>query len=511
MGKSNVLLLGFDGLDFRHINRFSDSLPNFTRLKGRGPSGPLASTFPPMTPSAWPSIYTGVDPSHHGVYDFRDVPDRPGPGEDTVDRTDVTAPALWNYLTVLDVPSIALNVPMTSPPDDVNGVIVPGFTTPVDATGHPTGIIEELSAALGREYRIYPESDTVPAYLDIFRMRTKASKYLLDEYEWRFAFFQLQHTDSVFHYRDDEEDFRRVIEAADEYLGEMLDYVGSDTHIIVCSDHGIDRTRGHTIYVNQLLHDQGYLQLEETQATDKSGYSTPPQIQRFINTILTSGYQALNRLGVAEQFRSVLPTDTLKDTTRRPVDWHSSVAYCRSGTELGIRINRTALEQTELFEFGAMEVQDELISYLSELQTPDGTPAFEYVKPREAVYDGGKHIQDAPDVVCMPFTRGNTISPDVFGPSFRPNDSYEHRPNGVFIGSSPMLQTENDIQISHTDIAPTVMSLLDVPVPERMCGQPPDELGLETTSEVYEDVPYVSAGGENDSQVTNRLRDLGYL
>jgi predicted AlkP superfamily phosphohydrolase/phosphomutase len=158
-----------------------------------------------------------------------------------------------------------------------------------------------------------------------------------------------------------------------------------------------------------------------------------------------------------------------------------------------------------------MEVQDELISYLSELQTPDGTPAFEYVKPREAVYDGGKHIQDAPDVVCMPFTRGNTISPDVFGPSFRPNDSYEHRPNGVFIGSSPMLQTENDIQISHTDIAPTVMSLLDVPVPERMCGQPPDELGLETTSEVYEDVPYVSAGGENDSQVTNRLRDLGYL
>lgn len=511
MSESNVLLLGFDGLDFRHLDRFDASLPNFTRLREQGPSGPLESTFPPMTPSAWPSIYTGVDPSHHGVFDFCDVPDQPGPSEDTVDRTDVEAPALWNYLTALDIPSITLNAPMTAPVDDVNGVVVPGFAAPPDATGQPAGIVDELTAALGREYRIYPESDTVSAYIDAFQMRTEASKFLLDEYEWRFAFLQLQHTDSVFHYCDDEDDFRRVIRAADEYLGAMLDYVGADTHVLVCSDHGIDRTRGHVVYLNQLLHDEGYVQLEETQLSTETGRSKLPSIKGSVGSILASGYQALDRVGVAEQLRSVLPTNRLKDATRHSVDWDSSIAYCRSGTELGVRINRSKANREGLTETDVDGLRAEIISLLSDLRTPDGTPAFEYVKPREAVYDGGKHIQDAPDILCMPFTRGNTISPDVLGPTFRPNDSYEHRPNGVFIGSSSILRGGNEIPISHTDIAPTVMALLDRPIPERMCGRPPDGLGLETTTETYDDVPFVSGEGENDSEVTDRLRDLGYL
>ncbi len=39
-------------------------------IRKEGVETELESTFPPWTGSAWPSIYTGVDPAHHGVYSF---------------------------------------------------------------------------------------------------------------------------------------------------------------------------------------------------------------------------------------------------------------------------------------------------------------------------------------------------------------------------------------------------------------------------------------------------------
>jgi len=35
-----------------------------------GRVGPLTSQLPPWTPSAWPSLYTGVNPGKHGVFGF---------------------------------------------------------------------------------------------------------------------------------------------------------------------------------------------------------------------------------------------------------------------------------------------------------------------------------------------------------------------------------------------------------------------------------------------------------
>ncbi|MFC6798826.1 alkaline phosphatase family protein [Haladaptatus sp. DYSN1] len=94
-----ILVLGFDALDFEYLNRFSDELPNFASLRSKGVATPLASTMPPWTGSAWPSMYTGVDPSYHSVYDFFSH-DARAPTESTlITRNDVRAPALWNYLT----------------------------------------------------------------------------------------------------------------------------------------------------------------------------------------------------------------------------------------------------------------------------------------------------------------------------------------------------------------------------------------------------------------------------
>src|SRR6056297_483582 len=110
--KHNTVVVGFDALDFRYLDAFESSLPNFERLRSEGVEAPLESTFPPWTGSAWPSMYTGTDPSHHGTYGFFRHDNYPDEG-DVVSRADVDAPALWNYCSSEGLSSVVCNVPVT--------------------------------------------------------------------------------------------------------------------------------------------------------------------------------------------------------------------------------------------------------------------------------------------------------------------------------------------------------------------------------------------------------------
>jgi len=67
-----VLILGVDGLDPKLLQTFMDEgfLPNFKQLISEGDFKPLETTMPPLSPVAWSSFITGLDPAGHGIFDF---------------------------------------------------------------------------------------------------------------------------------------------------------------------------------------------------------------------------------------------------------------------------------------------------------------------------------------------------------------------------------------------------------------------------------------------------------
>lgn len=67
-----VLVLGVDGLDPTILQRYVDQgrMPNFKRLIAQGDFTPLETTMPPLSPIAWSTFITGMDPGGHGIYDF---------------------------------------------------------------------------------------------------------------------------------------------------------------------------------------------------------------------------------------------------------------------------------------------------------------------------------------------------------------------------------------------------------------------------------------------------------
>ena len=66
------VILGLDGMDHALTKKFlaEGKLPNFAKLRDQGCFKPLATTVPSISPVAWSSFQTGVNPGKHNIFDF---------------------------------------------------------------------------------------------------------------------------------------------------------------------------------------------------------------------------------------------------------------------------------------------------------------------------------------------------------------------------------------------------------------------------------------------------------
>ena len=173
-----VVILGFDGMDPELADRYmkEGKLPNLAKLREQGTFRNLATTIPPISPVAWSSFLTGVNPGKHNIYDFL-TPDRGrylpelssarirGPKRNLklgkyvipLGRTQIKAlrkgVPFWHYLGEAGVFCSVIRVPITFPPEKFPGVLLSGMCVP-DIQGtqgtfsfHTTRIAKKESAA----------------------------------------------------------------------------------------------------------------------------------------------------------------------------------------------------------------------------------------------------------------------------------------------------------------------------------------------------------------------------
>lgn len=150
-----VIIVGLDGMDPGLATRFmqEDRLPNFQRLAERGVFRPLDTSNPSMSPVAWSTFSTGVDPSRHGIYDFitRD-PCTCAPMLSSTEIRDAKKVLnIGRYMVPLEKPKIKLlrkgtpfwkllgdkhihsiiqRVPITFPPEPFRGLLLSGMCVP---------------------------------------------------------------------------------------------------------------------------------------------------------------------------------------------------------------------------------------------------------------------------------------------------------------------------------------------------------------------------------------------
>ncbi len=150
-----VVIIGLDGMDPGITTRFFQEgrLPTLRKLAEQGVFRPLDTSNPSMSPVAWSTFATGVDPSGHGIYDFltRD----PCTYAPMLSSTDIQnakrvlqigkyiiplekpkikllqkSQAFWKLLGERNIPSIIQRVPITFPPVPFKGLLLSGMCVP---------------------------------------------------------------------------------------------------------------------------------------------------------------------------------------------------------------------------------------------------------------------------------------------------------------------------------------------------------------------------------------------
>jgi len=163
-----LLIIGFDGATFDLIRPWAAEgyLPNLARLMAEGVTADLASTLPPVTSPAWPTFMTGVNPGQHGVFDFIQPH---GDNFTLVNSTRIRQPTLWQRLSALGYRAGVLNVPVTYPPQPINGFVITDILSPRNATiSHPADLIARYQDTPGDDgrplgpYRVAPDVQYKP-------------------------------------------------------------------------------------------------------------------------------------------------------------------------------------------------------------------------------------------------------------------------------------------------------------------------------------------------------------
>jgi len=157
-GKAQIkraVILGFDGMDPELAARFiaEGTLPNLAKLQAQGSFRKLRTTFPAISPVAWSTFMTGVNPGKHNIYDFlaRDLssylpflssaeiraPKRSWKiGKYTIPLGKPVIKGMrrgtpfWHWLGKSGIFCSVIRVPVTFPPEKFPGVLLSGMCVP---------------------------------------------------------------------------------------------------------------------------------------------------------------------------------------------------------------------------------------------------------------------------------------------------------------------------------------------------------------------------------------------
>ena len=565
------MVIGLDGATFVLLKPWLEQgkLPALQRLIQEGTHGELLSTVPPLSPQAWTSFMTGKNPGKHGIFEFTDFE----PQSYNIRFTNATCrvgKSLWRILSEEGKKVGVINVPMTYPPEPVNGFLVSGFEAPgVHSTfTYPPDLYERIRKEVGK-YDIHGDywSTKGPEYyikktLETVDNHAAVTLYLISRYDLDFFMPVFCSTDRIQHFcwkymdssypgHDPSEAERygdailRVYEKVDGYIRQYLEAIEGEKTVIIMSDHGAGPYYK-VIYLDQWLEERGLLAYKRGEQTFGHG------VKQFLSKMTKTVYL---------QARKYLPRDVkdwLKGNVsgiRRRIESHlilSNIDWAHTKAfSMGVETTLIYINVKGRFPLGTVspgeeyeEVRDFIVRELSKLRDPEtGDLVVENVHKREGIYHGGC-LDQAPDLVVIwknyeyitrrhYLSEGNRkgkplISSDLkvgeVGDLMSLEQTGSHRPEGIVVFSGPHIRKGGVVQGARIiDLAPTILHLMGLPVPEDMDGR--------TLAEIFEDqflkkhpIAYSDAISESAQRqkgapyseeearvIEKRLRDLGYL
>ena len=549
-----VFSIGLDGGTFDLMDPWlkEGHLPNVQRLIKGGARASLRSVILPFTPQAWGSFMTGMNPGNHGVFGFKEKEEGRYSFQ-FVNNKSIRSRTLWQYLSDHDKKAILINIPMTYPPEPIEGIIVGGMDSPgVDSDfTYPSNIKSEI-LALEKDYVIhlhvgagYLDSDkkrrkAVQELLRMVACREKVILHFMDKYPWDFFAVNFSAIDQVQHhfwkYLNGNNEFQEVIlkiyKRVDTAVGRICEKVPPQTTVYMMSDHGAGPASPYVIFIDEWLREQGLLQFRKT-------FSVRGLAMRIVKSALTAFSQKLSSR-IKDHLMRWFPDTRVKSqgyVRRALIDWPNTRVYSGEHPST-LRINLKGRDPEGIVKPGDYEgLRRELIGRLESLKHPQTREVLiERVYRKEDLYHGD-FLKAAPDLIIHPKdfshqVRGGPFSSSYYRQVISTKNTKEffvngvHRLNGIFAGAGPGIRKGHCVEsLEIIDLFPTMLYSLGMAVPKSLDGKVAEGIfkrnRLSTYPICYCDdslkkagqVPgdEVTYGQEDSDRIAESLRGLGYI
>ena len=541
---SRLTVVGLDAATFDVIDPMIEAgeLPNIARVLASGSRGVLRSTTHPLTTQAWTTMLTGVNAGRHGMWDFCER-DETGYRLRMVNGSYRRAPAVWDYLTAANRRSGIVNVPFTWPAPEVNGFFFAGLDAAAREQGmaNPASLMTELRDRFG----VFEFDHSLPldrdGYIDVERMKTAieqkvdACLWLRERFDPDLLLVVFMAADHMQHYgwleweeRGLESRVAVIYRHLDEAVGAIREAIGPDEDLMLVSDHGAGRMTG-VVNLNAWLAERGWLtyanlSVRRRELPRYTLYKLLEQRRRLPAGMLRFAKQRAPRLrDRVHELKEFVAIDFRR--TR-------AFAYGNMGN---VVINLRGREMHGTVEPGEEydSVCEEIRAQALDLVDPEsGERLLAAVHRREELFHG-PYLEKIPDLI-FEFAgyawagKGNLMKRtptiwDTVKMAGSGNESYvgTHRHEGIVAFTGPSAAGRHIATANIADIAPTILYLLGMRVPESLDGRVLEEIIdpalLDGRPPEYAETGAIEVGDVQDYaagdlvEIEGRLRDLGYI
>lgn len=530
--RKRVLIIGLDGFTWRLGRGFMAEgvMPYLAALVEQGCHGHLRSVIPFETSPAWSSFQTGCLPGKTGVFAFHTY-DRKRNKIRLNSFADIAVPTLWELADRAGRKVVSLNMPVTSPPPKVNGVIIPGFACPklsAETVQPAQAYFKYIKPH--KDYLIVNSDyqDTVREYAEqsiaTERVRSEVALELMKDIDWDIFCVQIQSSDLMQHRvwrvldpaagiesRRERQEALRFYRFCDQTVSRIIEAAGPDVLTLIVSDHGFCSAQ-YSVAVNVWLRQHGYLQLLPQQPKSKWTVFKDNLKQRSPGVLFLTRLYG-NILNVSKpKRRGPSPVFGIIDLAhmRRTIDLEKTKALCLGGMASLLYINAAPPRRAEL----ANQIAAEL---LRDLGPESAIPAIARISSGAEAYGSERVVDSLPDLVLEyreGFESRRNPTGDTVLASRQPNGT--HSREGIFVAHGPGVRSGNKLDADIVDIMPTVLAYLGVPIPKYVDGKVLDAAFAEPFKVSREDITHapskpVEYSDAEQAKVEKQLADLGYL
>ncbi|MDY7081884.1 MAG: alkaline phosphatase family protein, partial [Halobacteria archaeon] len=202
-----VAFIGIDAVPRSLLRDMIDDgrFPNLEKLAETGSLTGMNAVVPAESSACWPAMTTGTNPGKTGVLGFQD---RERDSYETYIPlgSHVKSERVWDIVGKEGKRSVICNVPVTFPPDDINGTLVSGFLTPgVDKASSDPDVVEylesidyriDVDASLGHE----DKREFIEDAHETLESNAEAVLHFIEEEEWSLLWHVFMTTDRMNHF-----------------------------------------------------------------------------------------------------------------------------------------------------------------------------------------------------------------------------------------------------------------------------------------------------------------------